>query len=63
MKKKYWNEEKEWKREMKKYFNEVWGERRKEIVFIGIDKMRKEEIIEEIDKCMVKEEWLEKEWW
>lgn len=48
---------------MKKYFNEVWGERRKEIVFIGIDKMRKEEIIEEIDKCMVKEEWLEKEWW
>ncbi|SCD25347.1 zinc metallochaperone GTPase ZigA [Brucella inopinata] len=59
----YWPAEPEWQRAMQPYFHEVWGDRRQEIVFIGIDPMRQEAIIAELDKCLVQEECFAPECW
>ncbi len=61
--KRLWPAEPEWHRAMQPYFHEIWGDRRQEIVFIGIDPMRQEAIVDELDKCLVEEECFEPEHW
>jgi G3E family GTPase len=47
----YWPEEPEWQRAMEPYFHKVWGDRRQEIVFIGVDPMREDALIDALDRC------------
>ena len=52
----YWPEEPEWQRAMEPYFHKVWGDRRQEIVFIGVEPMREDALIDELDQCLLEEE-------
>ena len=54
--KQYWPEEPEWQRAMEPYFHKVWGDRRQEIVFIGVEPMREDALIDELDQCLLEEE-------
>lgn len=47
-----WPDDEEMKNEIEQDFVEPWGDRRQEIVFIGID-MDKDWLIEELDKCLL----------
>lgn len=59
----YWPAEPEWHQAMKPYFHGTWGDRRQEIVFIGVDPMRQETLVEELDKCLVADEIYAPERW
>lgn len=59
----YWPEEPEWQRAMEPYFHKVWGDRRQEIVFIGVDPMREDALIDELDQCLLEEEDFVPERW
>ncbi|MEJ5082878.1 MULTISPECIES: zinc metallochaperone GTPase ZigA [unclassified Ochrobactrum] len=59
----YWPQEPEWHRAMQDYLDSEWGDRRQEIVFIGVDPMDKASIIAELDSCLVTEEVFKPESW
>ena len=59
----YWPQEPEWHRAMQDYLHAEWGDRRQEIVFIGVDPMDKATIIAELDSCLVTEEVFKPESW
>ncbi|MEJ5021399.1 zinc metallochaperone GTPase ZigA [Ochrobactrum vermis] len=59
----YWPAEPEWQRAMEPYFHKVWGDRRQEIVFIGVDPMQEDALIEELDQCLLEEEDFVPERW
>ncbi|MCO7727219.1 zinc metallochaperone GTPase ZigA [Brucella intermedia] len=61
--KQYWPEEPEWQRAMEPYFHKVWGDRRQEIVFIGVDPMREDALIDALDQCLLEEEDFVPERW
>lgn len=48
-----WPNQPEWRDSMKPYFDPVWGDRRQEIVFIGIDPMDETAISRRLDACLV----------
>lgn len=59
----YWPAEPEWHQAMKPYLDAEWGDRRQEIVFIGVDPMNKAAMIAELDGCLVPEEVFKPESW
>ncbi|PQA72434.1 zinc metallochaperone GTPase ZigA [Brucella oryzae] len=61
--KQYWPAEPEWQRAMEPYFHKIWGDRRQEIVFIGVDPMREDALIAELDQCLLEEEDFVPERW
>jgi G3E family GTPase len=48
-----WPDQPGWYESMKSYFDPVWGDRRQEIVFIGIDPMDEAAIRRRLDSCLV----------
>jgi G3E family GTPase len=48
-----WPDQAGWYESMKPYFDPVWGDRRQEIVFIGIDPMDEADIRRRLDACQV----------
>ena len=50
-----WPEDPGWRQSMKPYFDPVWGDRRQEIVIIGIDPMDEASIRRRLDNCLVGE--------
>ncbi|OIS94575.1 zinc metallochaperone GTPase ZigA [Brucella cytisi] len=61
--KQYWPAEPEWQHAMEPYFHKVWGDRRQEIVFIGVDPMQEDALIDELDQCLLEEEDFVPERW
>ncbi|MBB3216889.1 G3E family GTPase [Ochrobactrum sp. RC6B] len=61
--KQYWPDEPEWQRAMEPYFHKTWGDRRQEIVFIGVDPMQEDALIDELDRCLLEEEDFVPERW
>jgi G3E family GTPase len=61
--KNYWPTEPGWTSAMEPYFHKVWGDRRQEIVFIGVDPMREESLTAELDTCLVEDETFAPERW
>ena len=59
----YWPAEPEWQRAMEPYFQKIWGDRRQEIVFIGVDPMQEDALISELDQCLLEEEDFVPERW
>lgn len=59
----YWPEEPEWHRAMQSYLDAEWGDRRQEIVFIGIDPMDEAMITNQLNACLVAEEVFKPECW
>jgi len=53
MPKSKWPDDPGWHESMKPYFDPVWGDRRQEIVFIGIDPMDEVVIRRRLDACLV----------
>jgi G3E family GTPase len=51
----HWPETPEWRTSMAPYIDPVWGDRRQEIVFIGIDPMDEATIRAELDACLVQD--------
>jgi G3E family GTPase len=51
--KRHWPDQPGWYESMKAYFDPVWGDRRQEIVFIGIDPMDENAICRRLDACLV----------
>ncbi|MCR5858412.1 zinc metallochaperone GTPase ZigA [Mesorhizobium sp. J428] len=45
----------EWRAAMQDYIDPVWGDRRQELVFIGVDPMDKAELTARLDACLVDE--------
>jgi len=52
----YWPVEPEWHQAMQPYLDAEWGDRRQEIVFIGVSPMDKARMIAELDACLVPEQ-------
>jgi G3E family GTPase len=48
-----WPDNPDWHDSMKPYIDPVWGDRRQEIVFIGIDPMDEAAIRRRLDACLV----------
>ena len=48
-----WPDDADWRRSMAPYLDPVWGDRRQEIVFIGVDPMDERAIRRELDACLV----------
>ncbi len=48
-----WPEHPEWLKSMKPYLHKVWGDRRQEIVFIGVDPMNEVHLRAQLDACLV----------
>lgn len=48
-----WPDDPSWHESMKPYFDPVWGDRRQEIVFIGIDPMSETDVRRRLDACLV----------
>ena len=49
-----WPDDNEFDNMMKQHWTKDYGDRRQEIVFIGLkDQMKKRDIIEKLDKCLV----------
>ncbi|MFD1200197.1 zinc metallochaperone GTPase ZigA [Brucella gallinifaecis] len=59
----YWPQDAQWHQAMQDYLDAEWGDRRQEIVFIGVDPMDKAAIIAELDSCLVPEEVFKPESW
>lgn len=60
---KQWPDDPGFLRAMKPYLDPVWGDRRQELVFIGCDPMREEDIRAELDDCLVPAEDFTPEAW
>ncbi|SCX34845.1 GTP-binding protein [Agrobacterium rosae] len=52
--KQHWPEDPGFERMLAPYMDNIWGDRRQEIVFIGADPMREEELRAALDECLVK---------
>lgn len=52
----YWPAEPEWHQAMLPYLDAEWGDRRQEIVFIGVNPMDQAKITAELDECLVPEQ-------
>ncbi|MCV9908622.1 zinc metallochaperone GTPase ZigA [Brucella sp. HL-2] len=52
----YWPADPEWHQAMQPYLDAEWGDRRQEIVFIGVGPMDKANMIAELDACLVPEQ-------
>ncbi|MDH7790993.1 zinc metallochaperone GTPase ZigA [Ochrobactrum sp. AN78] len=52
----YWPADPEWHQAMQPYLDAEWGDRRQEIVFIGVGPMDKVNMIAELDACLVPEQ-------
>ena len=52
--KEYWPDDPAWHKAMEPYFDETWGDRRQEIVFIGCDPMDEAALRQELDACLLK---------
>ncbi len=50
---KHWPDDPDWRRSMMPYFDPVFGDRRQEIVFIGVDPMDEAWIRDRLDACLV----------
>ena len=48
-----WPEDPGWRESMKPYLDPVWGDRRQEIVIIGIDPMNESSVRRRLDNCLV----------
>lgn len=48
-----WPDSPEWLNAMKPYLHPVWGDRRQELVFIGVDPMDEAEIRAQLDACLL----------
>lgn len=48
-----WPDNQEWRTAMAPYLDPVWGDRRQELVFIGMDPMDEQAIRRELDACLV----------
>ncbi|MCX5495710.1 GTP-binding protein [Kaistia dalseonensis] len=48
-----WPDDAEWRAAMRGYLDPVWGDRRQEIVFIGIDPMDEQALRQQLDDCLV----------
>ncbi len=59
-----WPDDPDWRASMRPYLDPVWGDRRQEIVFIGMDPMDEAAIRRELDACLLPsrsfapEQWL-----
>lgn len=51
--KQHWPEEPGFERMLAPYMDHIWGDRRQEIVFIGADPMREDELRAALDECLV----------
>ncbi|XUY28048.1 GTP-binding protein [Agrobacterium sp. rho-8.1] len=49
----HWPEEPGFERMLAPYMDDVWGDRRQEIVFIGADPMREAALRQELDACLI----------
>ncbi|MFC3162613.1 GTP-binding protein [Ciceribacter thiooxidans] len=58
-----WPDDPEFLRAMTPFLDPVWGDRRQELVFIGCDPMREENIRAELDDCLVPAEGFTPEAW
>ncbi|MCU0883411.1 MAG: zinc metallochaperone GTPase ZigA [Beijerinckiaceae bacterium] len=47
-----WPDGEEWAASMEPYFDKIWGDRRQEIVFIGVDPMNEAAMRAELDACL-----------
>ncbi len=54
----YWPVDPDWHQAMQPYLDAEWGDRRQEIVFIGVRPMDKANMIAELDACLVPEQLL-----
>lgn len=52
----YWPAEPEWHQAMQSYLDAEWGDRRQEIVFIGVAPMDQASICDALDACLVPEQ-------
>ncbi|SCX01125.1 putative metal chaperone YciC [Agrobacterium sp. DSM 25558] len=52
--KQHWPEDPGFERMLAPYLDNIWGDRRQEIVFIGADPMKEEELRAALDECLVK---------
>jgi len=52
----YWPAEPEWHQAMQPYLDAEWGDRRQEIVFIGVNPMDQAKITAELNECLVPEQ-------
>ncbi|MGC0055339.1 zinc metallochaperone GTPase ZigA [Brucella pituitosa] len=59
----YWPVEPEWHQAMQPYLDAEWGDRRQEIVFIGVSPMDKANMIAELDTCLVPEQFFMPQNW
>ncbi|MCO4315711.1 zinc metallochaperone GTPase ZigA [Phyllobacterium sp. 21LDTY02-6] len=48
-----WPDAPEWHAAMRPYLDPVWGDRRQELVFIGVDTMDEAQLRAELDECLV----------
>ena len=58
-----WPQDPRFKERMAPYMDQIWGDRRQEIVFIGTDPMDEEEITEMLDGCLVPDNAYQPERW
>ncbi len=58
-----WPDDPEFLRAMTPYLDPVWGDRRQELVFIGCDPMREEDIRAELNDCLVPADGFTPEVW
>jgi G3E family GTPase len=48
-----WPDDADWRQSMAPYLDPIWGDRRQEIVFIGIDPMDEAKIRRDLDACLI----------
>ncbi|MFS8045814.1 zinc metallochaperone GTPase ZigA [Rhizobium sp. BR 314] len=58
-----WPRDPSFKQALSSYLDPVWGDRRQELVFIGADPMNQQQIIAELDACLLKTDRFTPERW
>jgi G3E family GTPase len=59
----YWPEDPAWASAMRPVFDPLWGDRRQEIVFIGLDTMDEAALCADLDRCLVDDDEFRPELW